>query len=1268
MKKIIQMALILIMILSCSMAYAAKMDHYALGDIVSIGRYLDPNGDYSLAQAKTDIGADNKQLVINEPITLYDDCNMPDNIAIKVTPNGLISLVHVDLVLHGDIDAGLYQVFDVDANSSVAGLDVVQRSWFGSGTSSFTQAIAACATGGTIKFTPGETWTGAGQYTINKACIIDGQNSEISWASDTSASRGLLVTASNVTIKDLELDGPQHATQVATQRGIYAYGADKDNYITNLKTIGCKIHDWGVHGIKLEFVDKFWVQNNEVYENEYSNIMCFSSKNGDISKNRVHTTAPAVDGYGIELTRTENDSIVDYPHCENINIHHNIVSDISTWKGIGSHGGINISINNNQIFSCYIGIGVAGSDDSSNHNAFAPTGIKIDNNIIDSQDPNGTAGYGIFLAGAYYDGNVVDWANGVVSNNTVIRHGRADSVNGCALYFHSFDGVSISNNVIKEPGTNGIYLTTNDKNFSITGNQIIDVWSDSNFAYPPCGIRTAHQNNTGYIENNSFIDGEKTATYLNNTAIYIYNNIGNEIRIGKNHSKFDTYLTDAGGYARFLDPQDSLNYGNAYTDTVLQNAITGIGSTHYSLNISRGTWVIDADLTFNANTRLKFEEGAVFDINQSGTDPTDVVINGDLDAGLYQVFDVDANSTLTMPNVTDIYTAWFNDDLDDAVGAISSINQLLHINDTTLNSNIAIAKDIRVILDCDATSTLSANPIFDFDGTLSGITYTLSADENEGSETVVVTSATGLAAGDYIYFYQPFTRGGVAKRIVSHYRIDAVASTTLTLDRALDLDANSTNCVIYEHTPYRFDFNGNGKTVSMSGVRPKFISSLYSRDSKISDLHLYFSGNEPVASTTVVKPIYIDKCYGATLENITFKNLDGGSEFSCIGIYNSSVVDIDNVSVIGTKGRAGAIVVLYSTQCDIHNCKLYGIGAGTGAIYPYFCSYINIDNNLIHSTRYYSSDGSPSGVQITGSVDINCRNNSINNCSGVGEIYVSGASDGIIITGNNISHSGITTSTAYHSAIHLRSGTDIICNNNLIKTDGATGIHLRGIDGYELSNNTLVSTGTHGIALTYNSAADADEAAYYPSNGVVIGNNITLTNDKDTCKAFSLGSKAYANKISNNKIQFNSSSDGAGNKWGMILSAADTKTDVHDNYVFACNTDANYVVLGVQLSSFTGSFYDNMADGNNCTEYTFTTCTGYGWDNISIDSGLVYGYIAGDAYYKGNESLSAKKYGTTATRPTLTTYDAGFVYWDTDAAEAIVWNGTGWVACDGTGI
>ena len=157
MKKIIQLALILIMIISCSMVYAAKMDHYALGDIVSIGRYRDPNDAYSLAQAKTTIGSENKQLVINESITLYDDCNMPDNIAIKVTPNGLITATHADIIIHGPFEGPLSQCFALDANSSVTFRDGSIKEqcplWYSSGGFTDTTLTAAITALGSAHWT-----------------------------------------------------------------------------------------------------------------------------------------------------------------------------------------------------------------------------------------------------------------------------------------------------------------------------------------------------------------------------------------------------------------------------------------------------------------------------------------------------------------------------------------------------------------------------------------------------------------------------------------------------------------------------------------------------------------------------------------------------------------------------------------------------------------------------------------------------------------------------------------------------------------------------------------------------------------------------------------------------------------------------------------------------------------------------------------------------------------------------------------------------------
>jgi len=700
-------------------------------------------------------------------------------------------------------------------------------------------------------------------------------------------------------------------------------------------------------------------------------------------------------------------------------------------------------------------------------------------------------------------------------------------------------------------------------------------------------------------------------------------------------------------------------FGTADDDVVLQDVIDALGASSIPLYFSQGTWDIDASLTFVATTTMKFDKGAILDVNDGIT----VAIGGYVDAGPYKIFDVDANSTVSLADTTiDVYSTWFDENLTAAVGSIASYDQILHITDSTLNSSIAIAKDIKIVLECDATSTLSASAIFDVDGVLSESTYALSADEDEGSESVVVASATGLAVGDYIYFRQPQTTAYVD----SHYRIVSIADTTLTLDRDLDIDADS-NCIIYEHTPYRFNFDGNGKTVSMSGDRPQFINMVHSRDSKISDTHLYFSGNEPTTSSSVIIPVFVDKCYGITIENMTFKNLDGGENFSCLGVYRSSGIDVDNIFIPGTKGKAGGLVFLYNTQGNVHHCRLFKVQtSGTGVIFSYLCHYFDINNNIIHSSTYHAADTSGSGIQITACVNVNCNNNTVANCRGIAEIYVSGSSDRVNITGNIISHSGVGTND-YKSAIQLRSGTNIKCNSNLIETDGATGIHLRGIDGYSLQNNTVICTGIHGLLLT-KAGSDADEATYYPSNGIVSGNDIKLTNAVATCTGLNLGSKAYENKICDNKIEYTSTSVAAGNKWGMLLNTADTKTAVHDNYIYTAITDANFPIIGIQLSSFAGAFWNNMVEGDNDTPYTFTTPTGYGHDNWSVGSNLGYGYVAAVINTKTFAGTCARKMGTTAARPTLGAADAGFIYWDTNLTEAIVWNGSGWVACDGTGL
>ena len=511
--------------------------------------------DATLQLAITDLSTNHWSLLVNRGTWVIDaNLTFAANTRLKFEEGAVFDINQsgtdpTDVVINGDLDAGLYQIFDVDANSSVAfGTGSAREyhlDWFGTGTTALSHLISACPIGGIMKLTPGTTYTGAGQYTIDKACTIDGQNAEISWASDTTASRGFLVTASNVNIYNLELDGPQDATQVSTQKGIYAYGADKDNYITDIVIKDCIIHDWGMYGVQLSFVDNFEVASNNMYDLQSGGIMCFSATDGDIHNNRVDNISNNGDAYGIEMTRTEHDSLTTHPECANINIHHNKVSNVTYWKGLGAHAGQRLTFNNNIVKNCLHGIGVGSCDDGQNDATFAPEDIIISNNIIDSGSTTGTAEYGIYLSGAYDDSNTVtiEEATGIIANNEVIGYGDANAATGCAVLLYSTNGVSCSNNIIRDAGKMAYYLSLDCKNFSILGGQIIDVWSDTGATY---GINTAGENNTGLIDGVSFLSDDKSATYTNDYAINIADETGTYVTIGQNPCYWFAYILDDG--------------------------------------------------------------------------------------------------------------------------------------------------------------------------------------------------------------------------------------------------------------------------------------------------------------------------------------------------------------------------------------------------------------------------------------------------------------------------------------------------------------------------------------------------------------------------------------------------------------------------------------------------------------------------------------------------------------------------------------------------
>lgn len=97
----------------------------------------------------------------------------------------------------------------------------------------------------------------------------------------------------------------------------------------------------------------------------------------------------------------------------------------------------------------------------------------------------------------------------------------------------------------------------------------------------------------------------------------------------------------------------------------------GAGGTLY---VPRGTYRIDSDLTLSSD--IHFEEGAVL---RPGGSTVDIVLNGNLDAGAFQVFDIKTNagSTVTPKKAEQVIPQWWGATGDGTTDDIKPINAAL---------------------------------------------------------------------------------------------------------------------------------------------------------------------------------------------------------------------------------------------------------------------------------------------------------------------------------------------------------------------------------------------------------------------------------------------------------------------------------------------------------------------------------------------------------------------------------------------------------------
>lgn len=427
-------------------------------------------------------------------------------------------------------------------------------------------AVDAVPVGGALTVPAGTQFRVDGQVNISKAITVlsPGMGGFYSQVSGTTAQRMFRSTSGNVHFQGVKLKGSQYAV-AANQYGISFIGASPAVPAVNVSVVDCDISEFAYAGIFAQYVRQIKFDRNRVHDIAYAGIMTASCTRGTIDDNDVWNITQAtgyVNSYGITASRTPG-SLVDQPRSAGLSIKSNRVSDVPLWVGIDTHGGQGLLISENIITNCGTSISLVSAQDAGLAYVFAPLDMEITNNLIDSGVTDGSRGAGVNLSG-----NVTQRATGKIVGNTVRGCGQQAVGSGAGIYLENTDGAIVGANRVIEPGVSGITAYANNVGFTISGNTIVDQWSNS---VNTKSVNVQIDGNTGYVGENTALVAGKAATYTaaNGFGVFIANQPTNIISLGTNRMGVTvTPLYDPGAKARIgFFGVASVAKPSAYTQT-----------------------------------------------------------------------------------------------------------------------------------------------------------------------------------------------------------------------------------------------------------------------------------------------------------------------------------------------------------------------------------------------------------------------------------------------------------------------------------------------------------------------------------------------------------------------------------------------------------------------------------------------------------------------------------------------------------------------------
>lgn len=372
----------------------------------------------------------------------------------------------------------------------------------------------------------GSTLLVAGTHVLSAPLIIN-KKFHLKFLSDASITTNtgidaIQISSSDVTIEDARITGSGSST-AGVANAIFALG-DVSTPLTNIKIIRPQINEFNKHGILFEFCNNFRIVDPNIYNIAYAAVIVLSCVGGRVDGGFIRNLtmpSPFVNAYGIAISRRATSDLDVFPHSENIVVNGVTVQGVP-WEGIDTHGSRNLTITDNLILGCAVGIALVPSVNAANVDTWGPQNIVCTGNVVDGRTASGTRQQGIKLVGAgAVVGSPVEAATGIIANNIIIDHGGDNAAAGLwgGIYLYFTSGVVVSNNIIRRPAGAGIHLYHSNAGVSVTGNVVEDVWTNAGSTTAAVYVRSP--NNNGSISGTQILRGAKTATSVNARGLWV---------------------------------------------------------------------------------------------------------------------------------------------------------------------------------------------------------------------------------------------------------------------------------------------------------------------------------------------------------------------------------------------------------------------------------------------------------------------------------------------------------------------------------------------------------------------------------------------------------------------------------------------------------------------------------------------------------------------------------------------------------------------------